>query len=107
MCRFEELRKKEMINISDGERLGFFYDVIIDVDSSKIEGLVLESGEKQFFIFGKRREIIIPWSSVKRIGDDVILVDFCLPQITEATKMNDTSAEKKAESLFDRIAKKF
>ena len=56
-----ELRTKEVIDVQDGRRLGKVMDLEFSVEDSRITALVVPS-ETSFL------------QSVRRIGDDVILV---------------------------------
>ena len=75
MYRASELRQKEVINISDGRRVGFVSDVEINFDEGVIEALVIPGGGKMFGLLGRDDEFIIPWNRIKKIGEDIILVD--------------------------------
>jgi len=75
MYRTNDLRQKEVINISDGRRLGFLSDVEIDLENGRIDAIVVPGGGRLFGIIGKDSEFIIPWERVKKIGEDIILVD--------------------------------
>lgn len=68
---FNELRSKEIINLSDGSRMGHIIDLIFSGETGCVLGL-LAPGEKR--IFKKSEDIFIPLEKVRRIGDDVILV---------------------------------
>lgn len=76
MNRTSDFRQKEVINISDGKRLGFVHDVEINLESGRLDAIVIP-GEGRFFgLFGKDNEYVIPWSKIKKIGEDIILVEF-------------------------------
>jgi len=75
MSRIAELRNKEVINISDGRRLGCVYDVEIDVCDGRVISIVV-IGNSGFF--GRDDEYIIPWCDIDKIGDDIILVNYKL-----------------------------
>ena len=79
-CRFGDLRNKEVINICDGARLGFIDDVDIEMPEGKLCAVIVPGGYRFFGLFGRGEEYYIPWDSVKRIGDDIILVDRTLQQ---------------------------
>lgn len=68
---YNDLRNKEIVNLSDGSKMGRIVDVIFNSDSGKVIGLVAP-GEKRFL--KKADEIFIPLEKVRRIGDDVILI---------------------------------
>ena len=72
MFNASDFRSKEVINISDGERLGFVCDMEIDNQTGHILTLIVPSKEKK--IFSKQSGIKIPWENVSKIGDDIIFV---------------------------------
>ncbi len=71
---FDELRTKEVINVVSGERLGFVTDVTIAA-SGKVLSISVPGGYKALGIFGRRDDITIPWEQIKKIGDDIILIN--------------------------------
>ena len=75
MNRSANFRQKEVINISDGKRLGFVSDVEINLEDGKIEAIVVPGGGKIFGFIGKDSEFVIPWERIRKIGEDIILVD--------------------------------
>ena len=76
MLNTDEIRNKEVINIFDGKSLGYVYDIEINLQAGTIDGLVLPGSRGIFNLFGKGEEdIVIKWSDVKTVGEDVILVD--------------------------------
>ncbi len=75
MCRMRDLRCKEVINVRDGNRYGFVCDVIVDVCSGFVHYIVVPAETKAFGLFGCGKEYIISWNDIKRISDDIILVD--------------------------------
>ena len=66
-----ELQLKEMINISDGKRIGTIVDVVVSTNGN-IEKLLVE--EKRGRKFSKE-EYEISWSQIIKVGDDIILID--------------------------------
>ncbi len=95
---FLELRCKEVINIVDGRLLGHIVDMVIDIKTSRITGLVVP-GAKSFFSFFKSvPEIFIPYRNICKIGDDVILVElFNLPQVKKGKNVGIMQTEKQEE----------
>lgn len=75
MNRTGDLKQKEVINMSDGKRLGFVFDIEINLEDGRIEAIILPGTGKLFGIIGKDNEIVIPWDRVRIIGEDTILVD--------------------------------
>ena len=76
MLNTDEIRNKEVINIFDGKSLGYVCDIEINLQAGTIDEIVLPGSRGIFNLFGKGEEdIVIRWSDVKTVGEDVILVD--------------------------------
>ncbi len=75
MISTQDLRNKEVINIYDGKSLGYVYDIEINLEKGIIEGIIVPAQRSFFNFFGRGEDCIIKWKDIKRIGDDVILVD--------------------------------
>lgn len=71
-----ELRKKEVIDIDTAERLGYVCDIDVDLQSGRINSIILPSGGFFAPLFGQKRELVIPWSAVCAVGSEFILVKF-------------------------------
>ena len=73
---FSELKRKDVVNISDGRKLGRPIDLILN-DAACVQALVVpgRSGGLLGFLKPDREGCVIDWSRVRRIGDDVILVE--------------------------------
>ena len=73
---FSEIRRKDVVNICDGRKLGRPIDLILN-DDARAEALVVpnRSGGLMGFFRQSQEGNVIPWSRVRRIGDDVILVE--------------------------------
>lgn len=76
---FDELCSKEVISCCDCSRLGYITDLCFDVDSSLIISVCIEQPGSLFNFF-KRKTITLPWECVKKIGDDLIIVEYIFPQ---------------------------
>lgn len=74
ICKFTELKNKDVINISDGVRLGRVDDVEIDPERACIVSIISLGRPRFFGLFGKDSDIIIPWENIEIIGIDAILV---------------------------------
>ena len=70
--RLSELQTKKIININSGTNIGSIIDIIINEDG-KIENLLLDHS-KSIFSLNKEGDIILEWSNIVKIGEDVILV---------------------------------
>lgn len=69
--RLSDLQTKEIINISNGKRLGIIIDVVVDT-SGNIKSLILE--DKKGKKFTGREEYELDWKQISKIGDDIILI---------------------------------
>lgn len=74
-CRVAELRYKEIIDIGDGTRYGYVGDVEVNTQSGQVQALVVYGRLRLFGLFGREEDIVFPWSSVRRFGEDIILVE--------------------------------
>ena len=70
-----DFKHKEVINITDGKRLGFVQDVTADFKTGTITNIIVPGNNKFLNIFSTGNDVVIPWNSIKTIGDDVILVE--------------------------------
>lgn len=75
MTSYMELLEKDIVNIKNGEIVGTFDDVEIDVTKGKITAFYIEEGTKFMGILGKTRSRRIKWEDIIRIGIDVIIVN--------------------------------
>lgn len=70
-----DFRHKEVINVRDGRKLGYVQDVCADLESGRIISIIVPGNTRKFNIFSSGNDIEIPWSNIKCIGEDLILVD--------------------------------
>lgn len=68
---YSALKNKEVVNVTDGKKLGHIIDILFDNTSGEVKGVVVP-GDKR--LFRKTDDVFIPLARVKKIGDDVILV---------------------------------
>ena len=73
---FSELRRKDVVNICDGRKMGRTIDLILS-DAACAQALVVpgRSGGLLGLFRQDREGIVISWERVRRVGDDVILVE--------------------------------
>lgn len=87
-----ELRCKEVVNLVDGKTLGHIVDVVFNLASGCVLGIVVP-GEKSFWnVFKSGTEIFIPLSQIIKIGEDAILVE--LYGATNNTHLLGTTKKK-------------
>lgn len=73
--KFTQLQCKEVICISNGQRLGYVADVEVEVPEGNVIALVVPGQGKCFGLLGSRDDLLIPWRCIRRIGPDIILVE--------------------------------
>ncbi|MFA5575978.1 MAG: YlmC/YmxH family sporulation protein [Tissierellaceae bacterium] len=76
MLKLSEIREKEIININNGERMGYVDDFELNLEKGYVDALVISGVGKILGLFGRNTEIIISWNNIVRIGTDTILVDY-------------------------------
>ena len=73
-----ELRTKNVVNVPDGRMLGKVIDLEFCAQQGQVDAIVVPGPfSVGNALKGERTGIVIPWSFIQRIGDDVVLV--CLP----------------------------
>lgn len=73
--RIAELRYKEVIGVEDGARYGYVGDMEVDLETGQVRALVVPGRRRFFGLFGREEDKVIPWSAVRRFGEDIILVE--------------------------------
>lgn len=97
---FTDLKQREVINIFDGRKLGRITDLVFDIESGKVEGIVVP-GEKK--IFRKTDDIFIPLEKLKRIGDDVILIGIEVKESSFGYNLYSGNVKLEAENQIMNI----
>lgn len=84
--RLSDLEGKEVINIIDGAKLGIIgeADMVIDILTGEIQSIILPRKNNVFSLWVDRQHMIIPWQAIKRIGNEVVIVelDHTVPNLT-------------------------
>ena len=71
-----DFKHKEVVNITDGKRLGYVQDVCADLDSGRITSIIVPGGtNKLMSLFSNTNDIVIPWEKIRCISEDLILVE--------------------------------
>ena len=74
-CRIADMRCKEVINLCDGERLGYVCDVEVNVITGQMCSIIVPGPCRVLGLFWREADYVIPWECIKRIGDDIILIE--------------------------------
>ncbi|PLR84130.1 YlmC/YmxH family sporulation protein [Bacillus canaveralius] len=76
MIKISEFQIKDVVNITDGKRLGNIGDIEINLETGKIEAVIVSGAGKVLGLFGRDEDIVIAWKNMLKIGEDVILVRY-------------------------------
>lgn len=73
--KFTDLQCKEVICVSNGQRLGFVGDVLVEVPEGKVCAIVVPCHGRFPGGLARPEDYLIPWNCIRRIGPDIVLVD--------------------------------
>ncbi|WP_282171681.1 YlmC/YmxH family sporulation protein [Cytobacillus firmus] len=76
MVKISEFQMKDVVNVADGKKLGNIGDIDININTGKIEAVIIGGVGKVLGFFGRDADIVIPWKNIIKIGEDVILVRY-------------------------------
>jgi len=74
---FNELSQKEIINLNNGERLGIIADadILVNEKTGQILAFLIPEKKTPFKLFSESENVEIPWGSIRKIGNDMIIVE--------------------------------
>ena len=75
-CRVAELRRKEVISVKDGTRVGAVCDAEMDVESARLTAIVVYGRPRLFGLLGREEDVVIRWPDIQVIGEHTILVNY-------------------------------
>jgi len=78
-CTLSDLRYKEVINLKTGQRLGYVSDIEFDMADGRITALIVPGQRKFGGLMPGDTDCCLPWDSISRMGDDIILTEVCHP----------------------------
>lgn len=73
-CTLAELKNKEIINIKNGERLGFVDDIEFDTEDQTVRSFIVYGRARFFGLLGREDDIIITCDDIEIIGVDTLLI---------------------------------
>ena len=77
---FDELCRKEVMDIVSGDGLGFIDDIEIDTDKGSVRSLIIYGGLRLFGLFGRESDTVISCADIRVIGEEVVLVERTVPR---------------------------
>lgn len=78
--RMSELASKDIINLTNGGKLGALgdSDLVINPETGEIEAIIVPQRGR----LNRGQRIEIPWSAIRRVGPEVMIVDMAdVPKI--------------------------
>lgn len=73
--RIGEMHGREVISVLDGSRIRVSRCIEFDTQQAGTDGDRGVRPSALFGLFGRENDCVIPWSAVKTIGEDAVLVD--------------------------------
>jgi YlmC/YmxH family sporulation protein len=83
--RMSEIASKDIVNLTTGGRLGTLADCdfVINPESGAIEALIIVPRGRRL----KKERWEIPWSAVRRVGPEVMIID--VPDLPKIEKTGE------------------
>ena len=63
------------VSLADGTRFGYVGDLEVDTDLGQITALIIPGRPRLLGLLGREPDRTIPWSAVRRFGEDIVLAD--------------------------------
>ncbi|HHY91286.1 MAG TPA: YlmC/YmxH family sporulation protein [Clostridiales bacterium] len=72
-----KLGGKEIVNLNDGRRLGVLAEseLLINPKNGKIKAILVPDFRNQFALFNDKNFLEIPWDSIRKIGNDMVIIE--------------------------------
>ena len=71
----EQLRDSVVDSLSVGTRFGDVGDLEVDTDLGQVTALIIPGRPRLLGLLGREPDRTIPWSAVRRFGEDIVLAD--------------------------------
>lgn len=81
--------------MTDGKKLGHIVDIVFDLPSARIKGLVVPMESKGFSLFKTPKQAFIPFEQICKIGEDTILIEMFDSNILNDTYVLNAPSNKK------------
>lgn len=73
--KLHELQSKDIVNVSDGSKLGRISDLEIDTTNGTILSFTLQQNLRFSNLFSNNNSIRLTWDQIIKIGEEVIIVN--------------------------------
>ena len=68
-------QRKQVINVCDGRCLGNIKDLEIDPNTGQVISIIVPNKSGFLGFLGCNKDFVVPWCEIRKIGEDVIMVD--------------------------------
>jgi len=92
VSHFSDFRRKEVVSVKNGMKIGYVDDIVFDTDTAAVQSVVVYGRPRLFGILGRSPDLLIPWTDIQVVGEDIILVQ------NEGVEL-----PQKSRSLFDKL----
>lgn len=75
MTNYWDLIGKDVVNIKNGEIMGRFDDMEIDIKAGRVQAFYIEETGRFMGMLGRSRERRVNWDEILKIGMDVIIIN--------------------------------
>ena len=72
--RITDLSYKEVYDMDSGRRLGYVRDAEIDPETGRVTALIIPGKLRWLGLLGREEELVIPWSRIRKLGEDILFV---------------------------------
>lgn len=73
--RLSELQRKDIINLNNGKKVGRIIDVELNRETGQMQNIIIETSKVFRSMFSNEKDVSIKFDQIKKLGEDVILVD--------------------------------
>lgn len=75
--KWKEMKKREIINVSTGDRLGLMGNCDIEFNpiDGRIKSILIPKSKNYLSMISEKNILSVPWGKVKIIGTDMILIE--------------------------------
>jgi len=73
--KISDLKTMRIVNLANGKILGKISDLIMDVDRGYVKAIVMPGDIRWPAFWSSEKAVEVPWDKIKKIGQDVIIVD--------------------------------
>lgn len=73
--KLSDLQRKDIVNLSNGKKIGKIIDVEINIIDGSLVNLIIEKNKYFRSFFSGETDVLVKFEQIKKLGEDVILID--------------------------------